>query len=853
MKILSNKNFIRSKFLGRVNDIKAVFSLSDIKLVTEVFRKNLRFIVMFSTGKTRVSARLRHFNKFLGLILKIHRDHGSLFVVKWLKASHTAIQRYISGVPYRSLREIEPDLPLPRLINGLPAFIGTMDRKSIRDGHPQTIRLWLSILSFYRVLEAPGKTKLDTIINPFGGDIQQLQYLSFHIDAHIQNLRSLTPILSMFKISALKVEALKISFKGGPNVSPAYRGVIPDAIALFRRPKIVDAIRDYCKIVSSESFFHLLERTNQVGRDWWRHTQLGEVIPSTKLYEFSHLSPKGRKIFDDVLGDISDLYSGRLHGIDEPAGKVRIIALVDIWTQSIFSPLHELLFTFLKTLPNDGTFDQDKAFFRAQAKASVSKVVYSVDLSSATDRLPIKIQVEILNSLFPRTHIGTIWGKILSRSFIVRDSIHDIKAGTLVSYGCGQPMGCLSSWAMLAVTHHFILQHCAFLAHGYQHWNTDYEILGDDLVIFDKKIYDEYIRLMVHLDVGTNPSKSLVSENLLETFEFAKRTSVRSTDVSGISWKQLISTRGLKDRINTILNLGVRDLITKPGLLIRLITWSDKSKIRNANDALTGLCFSLLYHFSEIGIVSFRDAIAYVVDPSKGEDQTFESLPVSTLLHDVLYLLKYKTSLLKGNPSSPDGRSLSKKDFRTMVVEGGVLPYLGNSLYRNTLGRVFEFEREYLLIPDKFKCELLASIDIFKDLTRVDYLKYPAYAELSSLIDDLAVSLLYRNGSPEDAFDIFGPHVYGLAKNPTISGALEFRDVVDNYIARYSFLKAVRKGKPIKELSLHWLAADLQMSTVVDRSSVYHRAMSVANRENNSIKVTKHPDNHFRTNFVTHI
>lgn len=807
---------------------------------------------MFSTGKTRVSARLRHFNKFLGLILKIHRDHGSLFVVKWLKASHTAIQRYISGVPYRSLREIEPELPLPRLINGLPAFIGTMDRKGIRDGHPQTIRLWLSILSFYRVLEAPGKTKLDTIINPFGGDIQELQYLCFHIDAHIQNLRSSTSLLKMFRLSSLKARALKISFKGGPNVSPAYRGVIPDAIALFRRPKLVQAFRDYCKVTKSDSFFSLLERTNSVGRDWWRHSALGSIIPTVSLKEPCD-NPKSQKDFVRTPGDVTDLYCGRLHGIDEPAGKVRIIALVDIWTQSLLSPLHDLLFSFLKELPNDGTFDQDKSFFRAQAKARVSKVVYSVDLSSATDRLPIKIQEEILNSLFPRSSVGLFWKRILNRSFVVREPIHDIKANTIVSYGCGQPMGCLSSWAMLAVTHHFILQHCAFLAHGYQHWSTDYEILGDDLVIFDQKIYDQYIRLMAHLDVGTNPSKSLVSENLSETFEFAKRTSIKGVDVSGISWKQLISTRGLKDRVNTILNFGVRDLITKPGLLVRLITWSNKSKIRNANDALTGLCFSLLYHFSEIGVMSFRDAIAYVVDPSKGEDQTFESLPVSTMLHDVFSLFKVKTSLLKGNPSSPDGRSLSKLDFRTMVVEGGVIPYLGNALYRNSVARLFQFEKEYLLIPDKFKCELLVSVDIFKGLTSKDFLEYPAYAELSSLVDDLAISLLYKGGSPEDVFDIMGPHILDLMKKPDIDRVLKFRDIMDSYISRFAFLKAINKGKPIKDLPLHWLASDLQSSVVVDRSSIYHRVMSEANRENNPIKVTKHPDNHFRTTFKRHI
>jgi hypothetical protein len=62
-------------------------------------------------------------------------------------------------------------------------------------------------------------------------------------------------------------------------------------------------------------------------------------------------------------------------------------------------PLHQFLFSILKKLPNDGTFDQDLSFKRAQAKAIKFGCSYGYDLSSATDRLPIKLQVGILSSL----------------------------------------------------------------------------------------------------------------------------------------------------------------------------------------------------------------------------------------------------------------------------------------------------------------------------------------------------------------------------------------------------------------------------------------------------------------------
>lgn len=51
-------------------------------------------------------------------------------------------------------------------------------------------------------------------------------------------------------------------------------------------------------------------------------------------------------------------YVGQLSKKLEAAGKVRVFAMVDIWTQSILAPLHNMLTAFLASLPNDGTKDQ---------------------------------------------------------------------------------------------------------------------------------------------------------------------------------------------------------------------------------------------------------------------------------------------------------------------------------------------------------------------------------------------------------------------------------------------------------------------------------------------------------------
>jgi hypothetical protein len=63
-------------------------------------------------------------------------------------------------------------------------------------------------------------------------------------------------------------------------------------------------------------------------------------------------------------------------------------------------PIHLGLFKVLRLLPNDGTFDQDASVTRCSEKASESGKAFSFDLSAATDRLPVSLTGNIIESLF---------------------------------------------------------------------------------------------------------------------------------------------------------------------------------------------------------------------------------------------------------------------------------------------------------------------------------------------------------------------------------------------------------------------------------------------------------------------
>jgi len=104
---------------------------------------------------------------------------------------------------------------------------------------------------------------------------------------------------------------------------------------------------------------------------------------------------------------------GKLGFKQEAAGKLRIFAMVDPITQWLLRPLHKLIFMVLRRIPSDGTFDQMKPLLKLIKLANEYNLpLYSFDLSSATDRLPVVIQEEILKFLIGE-ELGSLWRSIL--------------------------------------------------------------------------------------------------------------------------------------------------------------------------------------------------------------------------------------------------------------------------------------------------------------------------------------------------------------------------------------------------------------------------------------------------------
>lgn len=270
-------------------------------------------------------------------------------------------------------------------------------------------------------------------------------------------------------------------------------------------------------------------------------------------------------------------------------GKRRIVGVVDFWSQWLLKSLHNYLFDILRRIPQDGTFDQLGPLRPVMDYARLGHPCYSFDLSNATDRLPVALQQQVLSGLLGPS-LAWSWRLLLTG----RDYFHE-KAGR-IRYSVGQPMGCLSSWAILALTHHVIIQVAAYRT-GYTGWYPFYAVLGDDIVILGQRVAEEYLSIMRYLGVPINIGKSISSNNGL--LEFAKRVvSAHHGDLSPISGRHLLrSVRSpilIADLLVHVLDLG---LIHFPNqvreILGRLSAEMNRKVLRGTEKALVARAYIL--------------------------------------------------------------------------------------------------------------------------------------------------------------------------------------------------------------------------------------------------------------------
>lgn len=484
--------------------------LKDVSLLKREVLKYVRF------AGTLINQTTFHneYNTLGKAILKLWTLSGKTHTVKYLKECQMMVFKTLSGDPYKR----GPNAPYVAHRKGIPSIIPSGLRDVILNNDPLSIKGVLTVLSVYRVIHCRPSLKLGTIIDPFTGVSPKWNIKHVHQAMKILGIKK-------GRSSSQELEwTFHHSSSAGPNSSISTAGMTNDALGFLIEWR------------SLRAFWNL---TARVARGWNLKLLFARAIGVSILCGHRWSQRK-------------TCYLGKLVTKNEPAGKVRVFAITDWWTQNVLRPLHLYLFRLLSRIPIDGTFDQDAQVKRAM-KISKGKPCYSFDLSAATDRLPVLFQEQVLSAIFDE-EFASNW------RILITDRNWQLKGFAPLKYAVGQPMGAYSSWAILALSHHLIVQRAAHLG-GWKTRFEGYSVLGDDVVIFDKTVASHYLTLIDELGVGVNLSKSLQSET--GYMEFAKRFTSNDHDLSPLGAKAMvIGIRNVKDMQVTLVDAAQKSVFT---------------------------------------------------------------------------------------------------------------------------------------------------------------------------------------------------------------------------------------------------------------------------------------------------
>lgn len=424
---------------------------------------------------------------FAKIVFKLLKNNGTLFTVKYIKQCKLHITRYMCGKPlYTNDMFVSLVGGFPKAFIFLKEYIDSNDLKSIK--------FVLSLLNINRAIIPRKDEEIPVSLNTITDDFRFNKvytiprwFVRFFVQYY-----GLRQTLSQFSPD----KSFYLSFKSGP-AGPA---TISSIVALVSYPQWM--LEGFGRFLGQKYYTFLLNCKRWVEG----FTDLEDTFGS----DFHHL--------------------GRIHIVKDPECKMRPIAILDYFSQVFLKPFHVALFKCLHKMPCDRTFTQDPKHQWDDNTHSY----WSLDLTAATDRLPLTLQTKLLEEILQDREAASFWSYLLSsREFATPpEFLHDT-----VRYSVGQPMGSYSSWASMAMTHHLIVCWAAVLE-GRTIGFNQYILLGDDIVIKDNAVANRYKVIMARLGVDISSSKTHVSK---DTYEFAKRWLRNNVELTGLPLRGLTS------------------------------------------------------------------------------------------------------------------------------------------------------------------------------------------------------------------------------------------------------------------------------------------------------------------------
>jgi hypothetical protein len=554
-------------------------------------------------------------------VVALQRQNGWAYVVIYLKACCVLLQQAAGGFKIDNTRDLK--CAVSRTGSGIPRVIPPRMRRAVQSKDIWTIRIWLTLFRLYQVIDMRCTVKLESISAPSTMDIGILldwaNFLNAFAPCFFREVRYFkvanrwpwSPGRNIRKDAAVTgTEAYNgLPATGLPIADQVLAWLLPrdwEGASWSLQPKLMALLTSSPNTGGVRTPF-ILPKKIQGKENLVAPTSIGAVFSDCSawknpLRDVNLDSLRGnlypilidwlRRVEDRAITRLFELYDkmmggtrpltgslegfGRLQGLGklslkpEPAGKTRVFAMVDSVSQMVLKPLHDRLFSLLRVIEEDGTFNQMAPAERLVARGLTN--FWSFDLSSATDRFPVLLQHTVMGLLLGPVMASEWVALLVMRPYLVPAG-HDRKIkpfrtppGGVVTYGAGQPMGAYTSWAAFSLTHHILVQWAAYKAYATISWFKDYALLGDDIVLADAKVAKEYLLLIRAIGVEVGLAKSLISSN--GSFEFAKRTFICGQDASHISLLALGSAKADHSVLEQLLGRVGRELSAMEALRI---------------------------------------------------------------------------------------------------------------------------------------------------------------------------------------------------------------------------------------------------------------------------------------------
>jgi hypothetical protein len=417
------------------------------------------------------------FDFLIHSIFRVFKTRGIDAGIAYVKAIRGNLLNYLSGNPIR--------IPGVRVTSsGLPKALGPLVKYIEKGASPALLQFVLTILFSTRSLKSRPELKIQPIEDP-----------------------------SKRSESSLGFGSLSRDF--WRELGYLHKGHIPRRLR-FRRFHFTTKTGPFGHALASW-VDDLLSLPNQL-------TEAIKTLGGVKLTEFIDAALANKDILMGLRQEYKLVKSGyplrRLSYFADKEGKSRVIAIMDYFSQTVLKGLHSYLFSALRKIPQDMTFNQG-AF---KARISDWEVFYSVDLSSATDRFPIDLISDVLKGHLPSEYVEAWKHIMVGYPFKVPGE------DRLIYYSVGNPMGAYSSWASFAIAHHYLFYMIA--REQNKSWKTlKYVLLGDDILIGDDEVGRRYLEVINALGVDVSLAKTHISKT---TCEFAKRWIHKGVEISPV-------------------------------------------------------------------------------------------------------------------------------------------------------------------------------------------------------------------------------------------------------------------------------------------------------------------------------